>query len=178
MSKNPTDSTETQSFIRNLNRIEPQLFDIHIASDGSWFHEGGLIRRPALVRLFASVLERHDDGTFWLVTPVERGRITVEDAPFIGVALAVTGYEDASQRENRELSLTTNVGDTVRIDQNHELRMQAGADGESRPYVTIRDGLDAKLSRPVFYELAALAEPDDNGRLGVWSAGHFFPLMD
>lgn len=173
MSQNPSDITETQNSLGQINRLKPQQFDIHIAADGSWFHQGGLIGRPALVRLFASVLQRHKDGTFWLVTPVERGTITVEDAPFIGVALAVTG-----QGSDRNFSLTTNVGDTVLIDQDHMLRMQTGEDGEARPYVTIRDGLDAKLSRPVFYELAALAEAGEDGRLGVWSAGSFFPLME
>jgi hypothetical protein len=173
MSKNAPDSGKIKKPLENINRLTPQQFDIHIASDGSWFHEGGLIGRPALVRLFASVLHRHDDGTFWLVTPAERGQITVEDAPFIGVALTVTG-----EGVDRELRLTTNIGDTVLIDCDHALRMQTGDDHEGRPYVRIRDQLDAKLSRPVFYELAALAEPDENGRLGVWSAGCFFPLMD
>lgn len=173
MSKNVPDSEKTKKSLENINRLTPQQFDIHIASDGTWFHEGGLIGRPALVRLFASVLQRHDDGTFWLVTPAERGQITVEDAPFIGVALAVTGAG-----VDRELRLTTNIGDTVLIDRDHALRMQTGDDHEHRPYVRIRDQLDAKLSRPVFYELAALAEPDETGRMGVWSAGCFFPLMD
>ena len=173
MSKKVPDSEKTKKSLENINRLTPQQFDIHIASDGAWFHEGGLIGRPALVRLFASVLQRHDDGTFWLVTPVECGQITVEDAPFIGVALTISGVG-----VDRELRLTTNIGDTVLIDRDHALRMQTGDDHEDRPYVRIRDQLDAKLSRPVFYELAALAEPDENGRLGVWSAGCFFPLMD
>ena len=173
MAKNSSDIVETQTSLEKISRLKPQQFDIHIAADGSWFHEGGLIGRPALVRLFASVLQRHKDGTFWLVTPVERGQITVEDAPFIGVALTITG-----QGADRELRLTTNIGDSVRIDNDHKLRVQIGNDDAVRPYVTIRDRLDAKLSRPVFYELAALAEPDEDGRLGVWSAGIFFPLMD
>ena len=173
MSKNPSDIAETQSSLEKINRVTPQQFDIHIAADGSWFHEGGFIGRPALVRLFASVLQRHEDGTFWLDTPAEQGQITVEDAPFIGVALTETG-----QGVDRELQLTTNVGDSVTIDRDHKLFMQTHEDNDARPYVRIRDGLDAKLSRPVFYELAALAEPDDNGQLGVWSAGCFFPLAD
>ncbi|MBT6415851.1 DUF1285 domain-containing protein [Candidatus Puniceispirillum sp.] len=173
MAKTPSDITKTQSSLEKINRLTPQQFDIRIAADGTWFHEGGLIGRQGLVRLFASVLQRYEDGTFWLVTPVERGQITVEDAPFIGIALAVTG-----QGIDRELKLTTNVGDIVRIDNDHKLRMQTAEDGDARPYVTIRDRLDAKLSRPVYYELAALAESDDDGRLGVWSAGSFFPLMD
>lgn len=173
MTKNPSDIDETQSSLEKINRSRPQQFDIHIAADGAWFHQGGLIGRPALVRLFASVLQRHEDGTFWLVTPVERGEITVEDAPFIGIELTVTG-----QGLDQELNLTTNIGDSVRIDNDHKLRMQVAKDGAVRPYVTIRDRLDAKLSRPVFYEMAALAEPDDDGLMGVWSAGSFFPLMD
>lgn len=156
-----------------IKRLKPQIFDIHIASDGLWFHEGDFIGRPALVKLFASALRRETDGTFWLATPVERGQITVADAPFIGVILGISG-----QGLDQQITITTNVGDAVLIDHDHPLRMQAGEDTEARPYVLVRDGLDAKLSRPVFYELAALAVPDDDGQFGVWSAGTFFPLMD
>ena len=77
--------------LREITRPTPQDFDIRIAADGNWFHEGGLIGKPALVKLFASVLHREADGSYWLVTPVERGRITVDDVPFIIVAADFEG---------------------------------------------------------------------------------------
>jgi len=153
---------------------QPQVFDIHIAADGSWFHEGGLIRRPALVRLFASVLQRDSDGGYWLVTPVERGSITVADAPFVVTAMTC---ENAGR--DQTIHFRTNVDDSVTLTVATPLRMHPPAgvpDGQPLPYVLVRDGLEAKLARPVFYELAALAVPDDKGRLGVWSGGHFFRL--
>ena len=93
-----------QAELQKLHQPVPQEFDIRIAADGSWFHEGGLIGRPALVKLFASVLQREADGTYWLVTPVERGRIEVEDAPFIGVSVNIEG-----KGLEQQITITTNV---------------------------------------------------------------------
>ena len=160
--------------LRDLHQPEPQEFDIRITADGSWYHEGGIIGRPALVKLFASVLRRESDGSFWLVTPVERGRITVDDAPFIVTAMTVTG-----QGEHQTITFTTNVDDQVTLSPSHNLVMRNHAAGDDiRPYIMVRDGLEACLSRPVFYELAALAVdgPDDDS-LGVWSDGAFFTLV-
>lgn len=145
--------------------------DIRIARDGTWFHQGDPIRREAMVRLFASILRREDDR-FFLVTPVEKLAIEVEDAPLQAVRMEVDG-EGTAQR----LLLTTNTGDHVLVDAEHALRVENAA-GDPDPYVHVRAGLEARLTRPVFYELADLAvsSEDDPDLLGVWSAGRFFPL--
>lgn len=161
--------------LASLQQPEPQVFDIHIAADGNWYHEGGLIGRKPLVKLFASVLRREADGSFWLVTPVERGRITVEDAPFVITAMQVTGTGTA-----QIIEFTSNVDDDVTLSPAHTLTMRGhGAGDDLRPYIEMRDGLEACLSRPVFYELAGLAvdASDDDDTLGVWSNGTFFPLV-
>ncbi len=139
---------------------------MRIARDGTWFHDGAPIRRPELVRLFARLLRRDEDG-FVLVTPAEKLSIQVEDAPFIAVALESEGEGDAMR-----LVFTTNVGDRVPLGPRHGLRL-----GDGIPYVEVRRGLDAKLNRAVYYQLAGLAVPRD-GALGVWSGGQFFALGD
>src|SRR5579863_6027329 len=131
--------------------------DIVIKKDGLWFHEGTPIGREALVRLFSTVLRKDPDG-FHLVTPVEKMKITVEDAPFIAVRLdAVT--DDAGEPV---LRFTTNVGDTVEAGADNPIRVEVDAEtGEPRPYVHVRRGLEALIARPVFYELSELAEERD-----------------
>ena len=104
--------------LKGLKQPVPQEFDIHIDADGAWFHEGGLIRRPARVKLFSSVLRREADGSFWLVTPVERGTITVADAPFMIIALAVIGTG-----ADQQITFTTNVEDRVTLSADHPLTM-------------------------------------------------------
>ncbi len=142
-----------------------------IAADGTWFHDGAPIVRPALVRLFARALRREPDGAHWLVTPAERVPVEVEDAPFLAVELAVEG----SGRSAR-LRLRTNVGDWVVLNRAHPLIVRG--DPESpRPYLALGGGLEARLARPVYYELAARAEPGPDGVPGVWSAGTPFPLV-
>ena len=150
--------------------------DLHmrIARDGTWFYHGSPIGRKPLVKLFASVLRREADGSFWLVTPVERGRVEVEDAPFTAVELAVEGAG-----RDRVLRLRTNLDEWVDVGADRPIRLEAGdARSGPRPYVLVREGLEALISRPVFYELVALAEPKGEGgqELGVWSQGAFFPL--
>lgn len=160
--------------LRRLRQPAPQEFDIRIAADGSWYHEGGLIGRPALVKLFSTALRREADGSYWLVTPVERGRIEVEDAPFI-----ITSVDIEGGGETQQLRFRTNVDDEVLLGAEHLLVMRpiAGDDeGDLRPYVTVRDGLEALVARPVFYELAGIAMAGPDGRLGVWSGGRFFAL--
>ena len=159
--------------LRKLRQPVPQEFDIRIAADGCWYHEGGLIGRHALVRLFSSVLRREDDGSFWLVTPVERGRIEVEDAPFVITGTVITG-----DGEGQTVSFRTNVDDEMELDSDHPLVMRrpAGGGKDQRPYVLVRDGLEALVARPVFYELAERSVTGPDGRLGVWSCGTFFPL--
>ena len=164
--------------LKGLKRPAPQVFDIYIDADGEWFHEGGLIRRPALVKLFASVLCREADGSYWLVTPVERGTITVADAPFMAIALSVTGSGIEQQ-----ISFTTNVEDLVVLSSDHPLTMRqpsvASEDNIATgvaPYILVRDRLEAKLNRSVFYELAEYVTSNDQGEFGVWSSGSFFRL--
>ncbi len=155
--------------------------DLRIAADGTWYHQGSPIGRKELVRLFAGVLAREADGTYWLVTPAEKARIRVDDAPFVGVELARDGSSPA-----QTLRLRTNVDDWVVIGPDHPLRVVPGLPGPNepgspgpKPYVAVRPGLDALVARPVYYELAALAvEGIVAGRatMGVWSMGMFFAL--
>ena len=169
--------TQKQQEFDQIGRAVEQQFHIKIAGDGRWYHEGDEIRRKALVKLFSTVLKRDSDGVFWLETPVEKGRIEVEDAPFIATALTVDHADGATLDTHPALRFTTNVGDHVPLDAVHPLKMLPGPDGSSlRPYIEVRDGLLAKLSRPVYYELAARAVAGDDGRIGVWSYDHFFIL--
>ncbi|MCS6891066.1 MAG: DUF1285 domain-containing protein [Rhodovarius sp.] len=151
-------------------------FDIRIARDGTWYYKGSPIGRKELVCLFASVLKRDPDGRFVLETPFERGTIEVEDAPFIAVEL----FWQRDELGCQVLSFRTNLDECVTAGPEHPILVHlAPGTREPRPYITVRPGLEAKISRPVFYELVALAEPEViNGRevLGVWSQGVFFPI--
>jgi hypothetical protein len=144
--------------------------DIRIRKDGLWFHEGSPIGREALVRLFSTVLRKDPDG-FHLVTPVEKMKITVDDAPFIAVRV---------DRDGDTLRFLTNVGDEVEAGPEHVLRVDTDPEtGEPAPYLHVRRGLEARLRRPVFYELVEMAEERDTpeGRqLAVQSGGVWFPL--
>ncbi|HEV2865820.1 MAG TPA: DUF1285 domain-containing protein, partial [Allosphingosinicella sp.] len=133
---------------------------MRIASDGTWYHEGRPIAREGLVRLFSSILRREPDGSFVLVTPVEKLAIAVDDAPFVAVEMKSEG-----EGRERNLAFRINTGEVVIAGPEHELRL----DGE-RPYLEIRRGLDAVLARPVYYELAEIGL--DEG--GAWSGGLFF----
>ena len=148
--------------------------DIRIARDGTWWHEGSPIGRKELVRLFSTVLRKEDDG-FYLVTPVEKMRIVVEDAPFLAVMVDATGA-GRSQR----LVFTTNVGDETVAGRENPLRVEINSDTlEPRPYVHVRKGLEERIARNVYYELAELGvdgEGKDSGSFGVWSDGVFFSL--
>ena len=151
-------------------------FDIHIARDGSWFYRGSSINRMALVRLFAGVLERDEAGQYWLSTPVERGRVTVEDAPFLAVALEALNPGTPLQ----VLSFRTNLDQTVTLDAGHPLRVTPDkVTGGPIPYILVRNRLEARLARPVVYELVELGREErvgDTTLFGVWSKGKFFPL--
>ncbi|MBL8773149.1 MAG: DUF1285 domain-containing protein [Phenylobacterium sp.] len=143
--------------------------DIVIKSDGRWVHEGAVISREALVRLFSTVLRKDPDG-YWLVTPVEKMRVTVEDAPFVAVRV---------DREGDALTFTTNVGDVVEAGPENPLRVETAADGEPRPYVHVRRGLEALVTRPVFYELVEMAQERETPQgpvLEVASNGASFAL--
>lgn len=145
--------------------------DIRIDREGGWHHEGRPIGRPALVKLFASVMRREGERHV-LVTPVEKLGIAVEDAPFLAVEMR------ADERE-RALAFRTNLDDWVVCDEAHPLRFDAQADGALRPYIYVRRGLWARLTRPVFLELVERGEERQVGgrRLyGVASGGAFFPM--
>jgi hypothetical protein len=146
--------------------------DIRIARDGSWFHEGRLIARRELVRLFSTILRKDADG-FHLVTPVEKLRIRVEDAPFVAVLLDTQG-----EGSEQTLTFTTNVGDETVAGRENPIRVARDQSGPA-PYVHVRRRLEARISRAVFYQLADIAVPGTRefaGLLGVWSGGVFFPL--
>jgi hypothetical protein len=161
-----------------VDRWNPPLtgdMDLRIARDGVWHHEGRPILRESLVRLFSTILRRDNDGEYYLLTPVEKWRIRVEDAPFLAVLLAVDGRGRA-----QSLSFTTNVGDIVVAGPDHPIEVEYDAPGaEPSPYVHVRGRLRALISRSVFLELAALGEEHvSNGEriLGVWSQGVLFSL--
>jgi len=144
--------------------------DIRIRKDGVWFHEGTPIGREALVRLFSTVLRLDPDG-YHLVTPVEKMRIQVEDAPFIAVRV---------DQEGDVLRFLTNVGDTVEAGPENAIRVEMDpVTGAPRPYLHVRRGLEALIARPVFYELVELAverDTPDGPALGVLSHGVWFPI--
>jgi uncharacterized protein len=144
--------------------------DIRIARDGTWFHQGSPIGRKELVRLFSTIL-RKDGEDYVLVTPAEKMRITVEDAPFLAVLMDAEG-EGAGQM----LSFTTNVGDVAVAGPDNPIRVEIDPETEEpSPYVHVRKGFEAKIARAVFYRLVDLAETRD-GVLGVWSGGVFFGI--
>ncbi|SHM31659.1 DUF1285 domain-containing protein [Roseibium suaedae] len=151
--------------------------DIRIARDGSWHYMGTPIGREPLVRLFASVLRRDEDGRHYLVTPVEKVGITVEDAPFLAVEMDVQGAE-----REQALTLRTNVGDLIEVGADHPLRFEINeANGGLKPYVLVRGRLEALFARPLLYELAehmSDADPEGAGRFGIWSKGAFFPVPE
>ena len=145
--------------------------DIRIARDGTWYHEGSAIGRKELVRLFSMILRKDPDG-YHLVTPAEKMKITVEDAPFMAVLLRTE-----AEGRDQNLVFTTNVGDETVAGADNPIRVvtDSGTRAPS-PYVHVRRGLEARIARPVFYQLADLAVPGEDGVLGVWSRGVFFPL--
>jgi len=139
---------------------------MRIARDGTWYHEGAPIVREAMVRLFATILRREADGSYVLVTPAEKLDIMVEDAPFLAVELKSEG-----EGRERSLAFRTNIGEAVIAGPDHRLKFDDG-----QPYVELRKGIDARIARPVYYELAELALAEDNVPAGLWSDGAFFAL--
>lgn len=153
-----------------------------IRRDGAWLYQGSPIGRKEMVCLFASVLKREADGSFWLETPAERGRIEVEDTPFVAIELDWSGIG-----QSQVLTFRTNVDQLITAGPDNPIRMAHDiVTCEPTPYLTVRAGaghlpVEARINRAVYYELVALAEPGaDKGRevLGVWSSGCFFPLGD
>jgi hypothetical protein len=164
----------TQAVRRQWNPQHQGEIDIRIAADGSWFHDGRRFRRSALVKLFAGIL-RHENDAYFLVTPVEKLRIQVEDAPFVA-----TLVEQIDDNGTPAIVFTTNIGERVVVDREHALRVEVDAGSrQPRPYVHLRDGLDALISRSAFYDLLNLAretQRDGGNYLAVSSRGHEFEL--
>lgn len=138
---------------------------MEIRADGTWFYQGSPIGREAMVRLFATIL-KYEDGKHYLVTPVEKVGIRVEDAPFVAV--------DAEPGADG-IAFVTNLGEAVLAGPDHPIILRGTRDAP-RPYVEIRGGLLARIDRKTFYRLADLAQPGADGRAGVVSGGQFFPL--
>ncbi len=154
------DAKENKPFLSAPDSRD-ERYPIIIRRDGVWLYHGSPIQRPELVRLFSTVLQRDDSGTYWLITPVERGRITVEDVPFIGIALLAEGDT---------LQIRTNIEELVPIDSVHPLVMRGGA-----PHIEVRAGIEARLNQATYYDLVNRAV-EQNGMLGVHSAGQFFAI--
>ncbi len=149
--------------------------DIRISRDGTWYYLDSPITRKEMVCLFSSALARDEQGDYWLVTPTERGRIEVEDAPFLAEELFVWGTG-----KEQTLSFRTNVDEIVSLDGEHPLRMGAYHETDQEiPYLLIRKRIEARISRAVYYELVRLGQKEPIGGkevFGIWSCGEFFSL--
>jgi hypothetical protein len=149
--------------------------DMRIAADGTWFYLGTPIGRPALVRLFSTILKR-EDGKHFLVTPVEKVGIVVDDAPFLAVEMVKEDHP-----EGRVLRFRTNVDDWVTCDADHRLRFEPSADDGLTPYLHVRADLWAKVTRPLYYDLVDIGEErvvDGRAMFGVASGADFFAMAD
>lgn len=160
-----------------VNHWNPEYcgdMDMRIASDGTWFYMGTPIGRKEMVRLFSSILRHDEDGKYYLVTPVEKIGIQVDDAPLVAVEVTREGAG-----EGQTLTFRTHVGDLVTAGSANPIRVETNPEtGEPRPYVLVRDRLEALINRPVFYELVEMAVPysgEDEG-IGLWSGGVYFRL--
>ncbi len=149
---------------------------MRIAADGTWFHMGTPIGRPAMVKLFSTILRREPDGSYVLVTPVEKLSIAVDDAPFLAVEATSEG-----EGHSRALAFRLQTDEIVLAGPENPLRLETALDGTPRPYLHVRGPgdrpLEALVNRPVFYQLAdmAIAEQEQTGGpLGLWSGGAFF----
>jgi len=149
--------------------------DMRIARDGTWYHEGTPINRPELVRLFSTILRKEGDR-YYLITPVEKAGIEVEDAPFVAVDVEAEGEGDAQR-----LTFLTNVGDRATAGPDNPIRMERDPEtGEPAPYVLIRDALEALIDRKSFYRLIDMGETrnhEGEDWFGLMSGGSFFPVL-
>ncbi|EEX09181.1 conserved hypothetical protein [Ruegeria lacuscaerulensis ITI-1157] len=144
--------------------------DMRIARDGTWYYLGSPITRFELVKLFSSILKKEGDAYF-LVTPVEKVGITVEDAPFVAV-----DFDRSGAGEDQVLTFTTHVGDTVTAGPDHPIRVVIDPEtSEPSPYILVRSNLEARIDRKSFYRLVDIATHHD-GQFGVWSGGQFFAI--
>ena len=145
--------------------------DMRIARDGTWFYLGTPIGRPELVRLFSTIL-RKDGDSYFLVTPVEKVGITVDDAPFVAV-----DFEAKGEGTDQVLSFETNVGYNLLAGKDNPIRVERDAEtGEPSPYVLVRSNLEALIDRKSFYRLVEIGVHHD-GWFGLWSGGEFFGVI-
>lgn len=145
--------------------------DMRIARDGTWFYEGTPIGRPGLVKMFSSILKR-EDGKYFLVTPVEKVGITVDDAPFVAI-----DFDAVGDRQDQKLRFLTQVDDSVVAGPDAPIRVERDPQtGEPSPYVLVRSDLEALIDRKSFYRLVDLGVHHD-GWFGVWSSGQFFGII-
>lgn len=145
-----------------------------IRTDGVWIYQGSPIGRMPLVKLFASVLRKDDDGKHYLVTPAEKVDVAVEDAPFLAVEMEVKG-----SRDKQTLTFRTNVDDVVEAGPEHPIRFEIETGSEGlKPYLHVRGRLEALVTRALYYDLVELAAEDVERGFGLWSGGQFFPLRD
>ena len=149
--------------------------DMIIKSDGTWWHEGSQIKRHKLIKLFASILRKESDGETYLVTPVEKIKISVERSHFLIIDMSVE-----VEKQRQKIFFKTNLGEMIKLSSTNPLRVETNLSTmEPSPYVIVRGGLEGLLSRSVFYALVDLASEvqfDNGNQLGVWSCGSFFPL--
>ena len=169
---------DTEDGQRPVEKWNPEYcgeMDMVIKADGSWWHEGSRITRRGLVDLFASILRKDSDGETYLVTPVEKIKITVERGHFIAVRVDIEGKGDAQR-----VFFTTNLDEVIEAGPENPIRVETDANTlEPAPFVTVRGRLEASLNRPVFYELVENAEEretPEGKQLGIFAGGMFFPL--
>lgn len=140
--------------------------EMRIAADGKWYHQEGEITRPAMIRAFSTLLRRDAEDRYWLVTPQQKLSIEVEDAPFIAVELQTEGNS-----EHRTIAFRLNSDDLIVAGPEHHIELRNGL-----PYLHVRNGLWAKLARPVYYELAEIALTENPDAPHIWSGGEFFAI--
>jgi len=182
--KNPLQALESSIFALEQKRMPPvHLWNppycgeigLRIGADGAWSYLESPIGRKSLVKLFASVLRKYEDGRHYLVTPVEKIGIEVEDSPFLAVEMAVRG-----EGKRQSLVLRTNLDDVVTAGSEHPLRFVKDVQtGGLKPYVLVRGRLEARLTRALTYDLAELGRTetvDGDESFGVWSGGSFFAM--
>lgn len=161
-----------------LDKWHPELsgdMDLRVSRDGEWIHKGEPISREAIVKLFSTILRREEDGHYYLVTPVEKWRIQVEDTPLLAHSLTVEG-----SGEQQIMKLTTNVGETIEVGEEHPLEVGSYEESDQpRPIVRVRHGVDARLVTAAYYDLAEhVVEQTVDGKpvLGVFSHGNFYKI--
>ena len=171
------DALQSQSGIPPLNLWQPPLsgdMDMVVKANGDWYHEGGKIKRPQLVKLFSRVLRRETDGEYYLVTPAEKWRIRVEDTPLLIVTMTIGSRADSRAESSQEITFTTNTDEQLVLGNQYPLTVST-VNNQPRPVVALNNGLTAKLSRNVFYQLVDAAEQHAGG-YAVRSQGVWFSL--